>query len=131
MGDINAKQNRSVNKEEQQQDLVWKALSDPTRRSILDSLKDGARTTGDLCEQFPKMGRTGVMKHLDILQRAGLIEVRREGRTRWNSLNPIPIRRIYERWIHPHVGQMASGALRLKRIVESKNTSENKGDKNE
>ena len=97
---------------------VWKALSDPTRREILDLLGNGPRTTGEVCERFGRLSRCGVMKHLGILERAGLVLVRREGRFRWNHLNPVPIQSIYERWISPHVGQRAAVALRLKRHLE-------------
>lgn len=79
-------------------DDVWKALADPTRRRLLDLLKDRPQTTGQLCARFA-MSRYGVMKHLGILEEAGLIIVRREGRKRYNYLNAVPIRRIYERWV--------------------------------
>lgn len=98
-------------------DDVWKALADPTRRAILDALKDGPRTTGDLCARFP-LSRFAVMKHLAILERAGLVLVRREGRQRWNYLNAVPIRRIYERWISDYAGLWAGSLLKLKRHVE-------------
>ena len=101
-------------------DLVWKALADPTRREILDLLAADARTTGDLVAQFPELSRTGVMKHLDILERAELVVVRRDGRVRWNHLNPMPIQRIYDRWVAKHVRDTAAALSRLKDHVESK-----------
>lgn len=97
---------------------VWKALSDPTRRRILDLLKGGARTTGELAAAFPSLTRFAVMKHLAVLARAGLILVERRGRERWNYLNPVPIRQIYERWISDYEGLWAGSLLKLKRHVE-------------
>ncbi len=96
---------------------VWKALADPTRRRLLDLLREGPRTTGDLCARFP-LSRFAVMKHLAILERAGLIIVERQGRERWNHLNAVPIRQIYERWISGYAGAWASSLLRLKCRVE-------------
>src|SRR2546426_761327 len=65
---------------------VWKALADPTRRAILDALRKGPRTTGDLCGRFD-VTRFAVMKHLAVLEDAGLVLARRQGRERWNHLN--------------------------------------------
>ena len=96
---------------------VWKALADPTRRRILDLLRAGPRTTGELCARF-SVSRFAVMKHLAILERAGLVLVRREGRQRWNYLNAVPIRQIYERWISDYEGVWAGSLLTLKRHVE-------------
>ena len=100
------------------EDRIWRALAEPTRRRLLDALSDEARTTGDLVEQFPDLCRTAVMKHLDVLVGAGLVVVRREGRTRWNQLNPMPIQLIYDRWVSHHVRDTAAALARLKRHVE-------------
>lgn len=102
-------------------DLVWKALADPTRRAILDRLAKAPRSTGQLCSQFSRegLGRTGVMKHLDVLVKAKLVLIRREGRQRWNLLNPVPIQRVCDRWVSRHVRALASSAARLKSLVES------------
>jgi DNA-binding transcriptional ArsR family regulator/uncharacterized protein YndB with AHSA1/START domain len=97
---------------------VWKALSDPTRRKILDLLKERPRTTGDLCDSF-LVSRFAVMKHLAVLENAELIVVRRRGRERWNHLNAVPLQRIYERWLRPYEGQWASALLQLKHQVEA------------
>jgi DNA-binding transcriptional ArsR family regulator len=97
---------------------VWKALADPTRRRILDLLKDGPRTTGDLAEQF-RFSRFAVMKHLGILQRARLVIVERRGRERWNYLNAVPIQQIYDRWISGYQAMWATSLLHLKRSVEA------------
>src|SRR5262249_49985565 len=80
-------------------DDVWKALSDPTRRAILDLLRKGPKTTTEIVETFPHLTRFGVMKHIDVLRDAHLINTREEGRQRINSLNAVPIRQIYERWV--------------------------------
>lgn len=98
-------------------DAVWKALADPCRRHLLDLLRHGPRTTGDLCEHFDT-SRFAVMKHLRVLEEAGLVVVRRRGRQRWNYLNPVPIQAIYERWITPYAGLWASELLDLKHTVE-------------
>lgn len=97
---------------------IWKALSDATRRQLLDHLRRGAATTGDLCRLHPELTRFGVMKHLSILEEAGLLLVKREGRYRWNSLNVTPIREIYERWVKPFEGHWAGGAIRIKQNLE-------------
>lgn len=97
---------------------VWKALADPTRRALLDELRDEARTTGELCAALENLDRCTVMKHLEILVRAGLVLPRRQGRTRLNYLNPVPLQQIVERWITGHTARAADAALRLKRVVE-------------
>jgi DNA-binding transcriptional ArsR family regulator len=95
-------------------DAVWKALSDPTRRAILDLLRQGPRTTTGIVDAFPQLTRFGVMKHIDVLRGAGLINTREEGRQRVNSLNAVPIRQIYERWVSHYEGFWAHKLLRLK-----------------
>jgi len=99
--------------------LLWKALSDPTRRDILDRLADGPMTTGQLAEAFPHMTRYAVMKHLGLLHEANLVAIRREGRQRWNHLNPVPLRAIYERWLIRFTEPVAANLLALKRFAES------------
>ncbi len=99
-------------------EAVWKALADPTRRALLDRLRDRPRTTGDLC-LGAAMSRYGVMKHLDVLEEAGLVVVRRKGRERWNHLNPVPLRQAYDRWMRPYAEASADTVLRLKAAAES------------
>lgn len=99
-------------------DVVWKALSDSTRRSILDLLRQGPRTTTEIVAAFPHLSRFGVMKHIDVLRVANLIQTREEGRHRVNSLNTVPIRQIYERWVSPYEELWADKLLRLKEDVE-------------
>ncbi len=98
-------------------DAVWRALGDPTRRRILDLLRDRARTTGELAEEFP-VTRFAVMKHLSVLVDAGLVLVERRGRERFNHLNTVPIRAIYRRWLQPFERHPADALLRLKDQVE-------------
>jgi len=99
-------------------DEVWKALADPTRRQILDLLRDKACTTGEVVERFPHLSRFGVMKHLDVLRNAGLIITRAEGRKRIHTLNPVPIRQIYERWVSKYEDFWARQMLGLKEDLE-------------
>jgi DNA-binding transcriptional ArsR family regulator len=107
-------------------DHVFKALADPARRKILDLLKTGGKTTGRLVEEFDDIGRCAVMKHLGILNDAGLVLFRREGRFRINYLNPVPIRQIYERWMSPLVESTAAQMISLKDHVESLRRKERK-----
>jgi DNA-binding transcriptional ArsR family regulator len=99
-------------------DPVWKALADPTRRAILDLLRDKPRTTTEIVDTFPHLTRFGVMKHLDALREAGLVNTREEGRQRWNSLNVFPIRQIYERWVSPFQEMWASQLFGIKTLAE-------------
>jgi len=99
-------------------DLVWKALSDPTRRAILDFLRDRPRTTTEIVERFPQMTRFGVMKHLEVLRQAQLVDTREAGRQRVNSLNVVPIRQIYERWVGPFQELWTGELLQIKELSE-------------
>ena len=99
-------------------DAIWKALSDPTRRAILDGLRNGPLTTTRIVELFPHLTRFGVMKHLDVLREAGLVNTREEGRQRVNRLNAVPIRQIYERWLSPFQELWSSQLLRVKEDAE-------------
>jgi DNA-binding transcriptional ArsR family regulator len=82
-------------------DAVFRALADPRRRALLDELRDGPRTTGQLCQSVAGLSRFAVMDHLEVLVEAGLVTVNRRGRERFNYLNPVPIQRIHERWMAP------------------------------
>jgi DNA-binding transcriptional ArsR family regulator len=99
-------------------DPIWKALADETRRTILDFLRSGPKTTTAIVEQFPNLSRFAVMKHLDVLRQAALVLTREEGRQRINSLNAVPIRMIYERWVSSFEGNWASTLLRVKEAAE-------------
>ena len=95
-------------------ELIFKALSASTRRAILDVLKDRPQTTGGLCARFPGLDRCTVMQHLKVLERADLVIVRRDGRERWNHLNPLPIKHIHDRWIGPYAAHAVEMLDRLK-----------------
>ena len=99
-------------------DTVWKALADPTRREILDLLRDGPRPTTVLVESFPHLSRFGVMKHLDVLRTAKLVRTRSEGRQRINSLNVAPLRQVIERWIGKYEAYWTNTLLRVKEDAE-------------
>jgi DNA-binding transcriptional ArsR family regulator len=99
-------------------DCVWRALADATRRSILDCLRDGPKTTTEIVERFPELTRFGVMKHLQVLRDAGLVIVRDEGRSCINSLSAVPIRLIYERWVSKFAEHWATTLIELKRALE-------------
>ena len=105
-----------------QLDPVWKALSDPTRRAILDFLRDRSRTTTEIVESFPHLSRFGVMKHLEVLRQAQLVRTREAGRQRMNSLNVVPIRQIYERWVGPFQELWTGELLQIKAIAEKKHS---------
>jgi DNA-binding transcriptional ArsR family regulator len=100
-------------------DAVWKALSDPTRRAILDLLRQGPQTTTVIVEAFPHLTRFGVMKHIEVLREAGLINTREEGRQRINSLNAVPIRQIYERWMNRYSEFWTDQLLRIQEDAEA------------
>ena len=99
-------------------DSVFKALADPTRRRLLDKLfrKDG-QTLGEL-ERRLAMTRFGVMKHLRVLEDAGLIVTKRRGREKLHFLNAVPIRQIYDRWIDKYSAPLAGMLTGLKRDIE-------------
>src|SRR5437879_3514992 len=99
-------------------DRVFKALADPTRRFLLDLLftRDG-RTLGEL-ESELEMTRFGVMKHLRVLEDANLVVTRRSGREKLHFLNPVPIRLVHDRWIDKYTEGPASMLVDLKKMVE-------------
>src|ERR1044071_1329178 len=99
-------------------DPIWKALSDETRRTILDFLRSGPKPTTEIVEQFHDLSRFAVMKHLDVLRQAALVVTREEGRQRINSLNAVPIRMIYERWVSNYQNLWANTLLRVKESAE-------------
>jgi uncharacterized protein YndB with AHSA1/START domain len=99
-------------------DLVFKALADPTRRSLLDELfvRDG-QSLVRLEERFP-MTRFGVMKHLKLLEEAGLVVTARRGREKLHFLNPVPIRLVHDRWVSKYAAPWAAGLAGLKEGLE-------------
>jgi DNA-binding transcriptional ArsR family regulator len=100
------------------EDRVFKALSDPTRRFLLDRLfaRDG-RTLTEL-ESELEMTRFGVMKHLRVLEAAGLVVTRRSGREKLHFLNPVPIRLIHDRWIDKYTERQVTALVDLKNELE-------------
>ena len=99
-------------------DRIFKALADPTRRFLLDLLfaRDG-RTLTEL-ESDLEMTRFGVMKHLRVLEEAGLVVTRRSGREKLHYLNPVPIRLVHDRWIDKYTERRVSALSELKRELE-------------
>ena len=99
--------------------LVFKALADPTRRFLLDLLfqREG-RTLGEL-EREVDMTRIGVMKHLRVLEEAGLVVTQRSGREKLHFLNPVPIRLIHDRWINKYTERQVSALVELKADLEA------------
>ena len=99
-------------------DRVFKALADPTRRHLLDQLfeRDG-RTLGEL-QAGVDMTRFGVMKHLGVLEDAQLITTRKSGREKLHHLNPVPIRLIHDRWIDKYTERRVSALTQLKSSLE-------------
>jgi DNA-binding transcriptional ArsR family regulator/uncharacterized protein YndB with AHSA1/START domain len=95
---------------------VWLALSDPTRRRILDLLRQRPRITGDIASHFD-VSRIAVMRHLQVLAASGLITSRKRGRERWHYLNAVPLQRMYERWVDAQAAGWTAGLLRLGRQV--------------
>jgi len=103
---------------EDKYDLIFKALGDSRRRVLLDILKERGRTTGELVEHFKQLDRCTVMQHLSVLEKADLIIVKREGRLRWNYINPLPIKELYDRWIGSYADSAIDLLARMKREIE-------------
>jgi DNA-binding transcriptional ArsR family regulator len=99
-------------------DEVFKALGDSTRRELLDQLHERDGQTLSALEGRLPMSRFGVMKHLRVLEEAGLVVTRRRGREKLHYLNPVPIRLVYERWVSKYAEPWVSGLTGLKRELE-------------
>ena len=105
---------------EDRADLVFRALADRRRRRILDVLKSGPQTTGELCARFEgDLDRCTVMQHLGVLEKAGLLIAARDGRVRWNHLDVAPIQDVHARWIAPYAAEAAGLLHRLKTDLEA------------
>lgn len=102
-------------------DAVWRALSNPIRRRMLDLMREGPLTTGELAGHFPDHSRFAVMQHLRVLEEGDLVIVRREGRVRYNHLNAVPIQRIYDRWVRRYARHWAEALVDLKAELELDN----------
>jgi DNA-binding transcriptional ArsR family regulator len=98
--------------------LVFKALADPTRRFLLDKLFERDGQTLTELEQDLDMTRFGVMKHLKVLEEAGLVVTRKQGREKLHYLNPVPIRLIHDRWIDKYTERRVSALADLKAQLE-------------
>jgi DNA-binding transcriptional ArsR family regulator len=98
---------------------VWRALANPARRRILDLLREGPRTTGDLAGRLRGLTRFAVMQHLGVLEQAELVIVRREGRERYNYLNPVPIQLVYDRWVAHYVRPWTEALVALRHQLEA------------
>jgi len=103
---------------ENNHDLIFRALADSRRREILDLLKEEPKTTGDICGHFKTLDRCTVMQHLGVLEKAGLVIARKEGKFRWNYLDVVPIREIYDRWINQYASPSVEILSRLKTQIE-------------
>jgi uncharacterized protein YndB with AHSA1/START domain/DNA-binding transcriptional ArsR family regulator len=99
-------------------DEVFRALADPTRRSLLDELYEHDGQTLSALEQRLPMSRFGVMKHLKVLEAAGLVKTKRRGREKLHFLNPVPIRLVHDRWVSKYAEPWAAGLSDLKTQIE-------------
>ena len=101
-------------------DEVFRALADPTRRSLLDELyREDGQTLSALEARLP-MTRFGVMKHLRVLEEAGLVTTRRRGREKLHFLNPVPIRLVHDRWVSKYAEPWAAALSGLKNRLEER-----------
>ena len=100
-------------------DEVFKALADPTRRSLLDELFRADGQTLTALEARLPMTRFGVMKHLRVLEEAGLVASRRRGREKLHFLNPVPIRLVHDRWVSKYAEPWVAGLSELKHDLEA------------
>jgi len=110
---------KAAQKQEKQDDLVFKALAGSDRRRILDLLRTAPMTTGDICKELHWLNRCTVMQHLGVLENARLIITRKEGRSRWNYLDVSPIQRIHQRWIEAYAMPSANLLSKLQQDLES------------
>ena len=99
-------------------DAIWRALSDPTRRRILDLLREGPRITGAIASEF-SISRIAVMRHLDVLTDAGVVTNRKRGRERWHYVNLGPLVGLADRWSSPDAAGWTRGLLRLRDRAEA------------
>src|SRR5919106_1701510 len=99
-------------------DAVFKALADPTRRSLLDELFKRDGQTLSALERGLPMTRFGVMKHLRVLEEAGLVTTRKQGREKLHFLNPVPIRLVHDRWVSKYAEPWAAALSGLKQDLE-------------
>ncbi len=101
-------------------DAVWRALANDVRRTMLDLLFEGPRTTGELAEHFDHISRFAVMQHLKVLVEADLVVARKDGRRRFNYLNPVPIQQIHDRWVSRYMQPWTEALVGLKHELEDR-----------
>lgn len=106
-------------------DSVWRALASHHRRAILDLLRDGPKTTGQLARAMPDLSRFAVMQHLGVLEEAKLVLYRKDGTRRFNYSNAAPLLEMYERWVSSLASRAAEAALQFKRYAESNPEKDN------
>ena len=100
-------------------DLLFKALADPGRRTLLDALHaDDGQSLGRLCAVLPALTRFGVMKHLAVLEQAGLVVTHRDGRRKLHYLNPVPNQEIADRWIGKYASATTAAMTALRRRLD-------------
>lgn len=100
-------------------DRVFRALADPSRRLLLDRLRErDGQTLGQLERELPAMTRFGVMKHLRVLEAAGLLVTRRSGREKFHYLNQVPVQQIYDRWVSKYTAARTAALTSLKEALE-------------
>lgn len=110
-------------------DTIWKALSDKTRRQILKLLRERPLATTEIVDATSHLTRFGVMKHIGVLRKAGLIKVRKDGIRRLNTLNVVPIRQVYDELVHGYQDCWAEQLTALKRDLESGRSSNSPQDR--
>ena len=108
----------------QRMDSVFRALADPTRRSLLDELFETDGQTLSALEQRLPMTRFGVMKHLRVLEEAGLVVTKKRGREKLHFLNPVPIRLVHDRWVSKYAESWAAPLSELKATLEKENADD-------
>ena len=99
-------------------DAVFRALASPVRRRLMDLLKGGPLSVGDLAAAFPELSRYAIMQHLGVLEGARLVIAEKRGRVVLNHLNAAPLREVYERWVGAFEGHWAEALVGLKRTLE-------------
>ncbi len=114
-----AKRRKTIIGPQDQDDLVFKALSGKERRQILDMLRDGPKTTGDIDQQLSHLDRTTVMMHLRVLEQARLVISKKQGRSRYNYLDAAPIQQIYDRWIADFAAPSAKLLKNIRNDIEA------------
>jgi DNA-binding transcriptional ArsR family regulator len=105
-------------------DAVFRALADPTRRALLDGLRErDGQTLNELCALASEMTRFGVMKHLGILEEASLVVAHRSGRSKLHYLNPVPIQEIADRWVQRFQIPITTALVDLRDELEQRRTT--------